>query len=408
MINHWFRLSMVLCLLSFVLASCNTSTSKMADTDDDEDNIVLDSQTDSLSYAYGVSFTKGLEEYLKQMNADSTYVDVFCDGVEIAFNDSENKDKDKAKHTGYALGLQLEQIFQEQSKATSLKLSRKAFLEGFIDAASGKETRITKDNAIFIAEDSIDEANRSYAIGMLMTEGFDAYLTQMGIDKEKDELFKSIKESFKAIDKPEDYNYYLGMMIGNQLNTMYQNATASLSGSQEDIIITRELVLSGFIDAFKNESLLTPDNANKIIEDDSRLILQKKNASKIEENDKFMAEKAKETGVKQVIGSKVLYKVLTEGHGSVPTSEEATVVVHYEGYLPNGTKFDSSYDRNSPAEFKLNQVIRGWTEALLQMPIGSVWMVYIPQELAYGERGAGEAIPPYSPLIFKVELLNIK
>jgi len=100
------------------------------------------------------------------------------------------------------------------------------------------------------------------------------------------------------------------------------------------------------------------------------------------------------------------YKVLVKGEGEVPTATQR-VKVNYEGHLIDGTEFDSSYKRNEPTTFACNQVIKGWTEALTMMPVGSKWEVYIPQELAYGDRESGQ-IPPFSTLIFTVELLSIE
>ena len=101
------------------------------------------------------------------------------------------------------------------------------------------------------------------------------------------------------------------------------------------------------------------------------------------------------------------YKVITMGDGPKPTSTD-TVEVHYRGTLLDGTEFDSSYARNSTVSFVLNQVIPGWTEGLQLMPTGSKWQLFIPPDLAYGERGAGRDIGPYSTLIFEVELISIE
>ena len=100
------------------------------------------------------------------------------------------------------------------------------------------------------------------------------------------------------------------------------------------------------------------------------------------------------------------YEVLVEGSGPKPSAED-TVVTHYHGTLTDGTVFDSSVERGSPASFPVNRVIPGWTEALQLMGVGSKWRLVIPPELAYGERGAGGAIPPNSTLVFEVELLEI-
>ncbi|EXI61234.1 peptidyl-prolyl cis-trans isomerase [Mannheimia granulomatis] len=123
------------------------------------------------------------------------------------------------------------------------------------------------------------------------------------------------------------------------------------------------------------------------------------------ENKAFLEENKKAKGV-VVTESGLQYEILTEGTGEKPTAT-STVRVHYTGSLIDGTVFDSSVKRGQPAEFPVNGVIRGWTEALQLMPVGSKWRLTIPQELAYGERGAGASIPPFATLIFEVELLDI-
>ena len=118
----------------------------------------------------------------------------------------------------------------------------------------------------------------------------------------------------------------------------------------------------------------------------------------------FLASIAATEGVVKT-ESGLCYKVITEGKGAVPTLTDK-VKVHYRGTLIDGTEFDSSYSRNEPTTFGANQVIAGWTEALTMMPVGSKWMLYIPQELAYGSRDLG-TIKPFSTLVFEVELLEI-
>ena len=119
----------------------------------------------------------------------------------------------------------------------------------------------------------------------------------------------------------------------------------------------------------------------------------------------FLEENAKRPEI-TVTESGLQFEVLTAGEGEKPTAD-STVRTHYHGTLINGTVFDSSYERGQPAEFPVGGVIKGWTEALQMMGTGSKWRLYVPHELAYGERGAGAAIAPFSTLIFDVELLEI-
>lgn len=123
------------------------------------------------------------------------------------------------------------------------------------------------------------------------------------------------------------------------------------------------------------------------------------------EGEEFLAANAGKEGVR-VLPSGLQYKVITEGSGKKPGPKDQ-VKCHYCGTFPDGTKFDSSYDRGEPAVFGVNQVIAGWTEALQLMAEGSKWELYIPYNLGYGEHGAPGAIPPYSALVFTVELISV-
>jgi FKBP-type peptidyl-prolyl cis-trans isomerase FkpA len=123
-------------------------------------------------------------------------------------------------------------------------------------------------------------------------------------------------------------------------------------------------------------------------------------------DEQFLAENRKKEGVMTTV-SGLQYKVIEAGSGAKPKATD-TVRVHYRGRLVDGKVFDSSYDRGQPISFGLNQVIRGWTEGLQLMPVGSKYELYIPSALGYGERGAGGVIPPNATLIFEVELLGIE
>ena len=158
-----------------------------------------------------------------------------------------------------------------------------------------------------------------------------------------------------------------------------------------------------------SERKLSDDEMQKIIntyqkkEQDERVAVSGNNKA---DGERFLAENRNKEGV-VVLPSGLQYKIIKNSEGKRPLAN-SRVIVHYKGTLINGTIFDSSYARGEPIEFALNQVIKGWQEALQLMSVGSKWQVIIPSELAYGERGAGKAIGPNSTLIFDIELLNIK
>ncbi len=141
------------------------------------------------------------------------------------------------------------------------------------------------------------------------------------------------------------------------------------------------------------------------LQDKLKSLLQQNSEKKMEEQKKFLEENSKRENIKTT-ASGLQYEVLQEGDGAKPSGATSMVTVHYEGSLINGNVFDSSYKRNQPATFRLNQVISGWTEGVQLMNKGAKYRFYIPSELGYGARGAGGSIPPHATLIFDVELLE--
>lgn len=168
-------------------------------------------------------------------------------------------------------------------------------------------------------------------------------------------------------------------------------------------------VMAGLSDAFTGETAQVDNNTlrNAFGEIHQRMQAAKAEQSKalIEEGEKFLAENAQRDEV-TVTESGLQYEVIETGDGQSPNAD-STVRVHYHGTLLNGKTFDSSYERGQPAEFPVNGVIKGWTEALQLMTEGTKWKLYVPHELAYGEQGAGGAIAPFSTLVFEVELLDV-
>ena len=248
---------------------------------------------------------------------------------------------------------------------------------------------------------------------MAQTQGLKDYLVgRLGVDTTyMDEFIKGLNEGANAGDDKKKAAYYAGIQIGQQIsNQMVKGINHELFGDDSTKTISLKNFMAGFISGTTGKGgLMTPDSAAQVAQQLMRTIKAKNMEKEFGPNKKagedFLKENAKKQDVK-TLKSGVQYKVIKEGTGALP-KDTSLVKVHYEGKTLDGKVFDSSYKRNEPTEFRANQVIKGWTDALVHMPAGSIWEVYIPQELAYGERQQGADIKPFSMLIFKIELLEV-
>ncbi|MBR4848248.1 MAG: FKBP-type peptidyl-prolyl cis-trans isomerase [Bacteroidaceae bacterium] len=192
----------------------------------------------------------------------------------------------------------------------------------------------------------------------------------------------------------DKFSYGLGMGIGQNLQSM-----GIKNMSVEDFVKGMNDVLAGV----KTE--MTHAEAQQVVNEHFRTLAEEAYAQNKKAGEVFLADNAHKEGV-TVLPSGLQYEVIAEGDGKKPSATDR-VQCHYEGTLIDGTIFDSSIKRGEPAVFGVNQVIKGWVEALQLMQEGAKWRLYIPYDMAYGEHGAGEMIPPYSALIFDVELIKV-
>lgn len=258
-----------------------------------------------------------------------------------------------------------------------------------------------------------DVDSMSYAMGLSQSQGLKDYLVQrMDIDTAYiDAFIKGLNDGANAGNDKEKAAYYAGIQIGQQIsNQMVVGINREVFGNDSTQSISMKNLMAGFIAGTTGKNAkMTVEQAQQLAESKMRELkaknLMKEYGPNKEAGEKFLAKTKKEEGVKELQNG-VLYKVIKEGNGETP-KDTSRVKVHYEGRTIDGTVFDSSYKRNEPAQLRANQVIKGFTEALTNMPVGSVWEIYIPQDQAYAEREAGQ-IKPFSALIFKVELLSIE
>ena len=192
----------------------------------------------------------------------------------------------------------------------------------------------------------------------------------------------------------DSMSYSIGLQVGKNLK------------SQGPDTINVKAFVKAIEDFYADVPKISIEDANKIVENFFKKDLQKQYGEKKGLNEKFLADNKSKAGVVS-LPSGLQYKIIKEGNGIKPTLNDV-VKTHYTGTLVDGTKFDSSVDRNEPATFPVQGVIPGWTEALQLMPVGSKWELYIPYNLAYGERGYPPSIEPFSTLIFELELLSIE
>jgi FKBP-type peptidyl-prolyl cis-trans isomerase FklB len=326
---------------------------------------------------------------------------------------------------------------------------------GAMAQKKGKKTKDKKNTTATIAPTRIETSSDSisYAFGASITEGLPQYLSQMNVlidtaairaevskqianetdIAKKADLEAILKFKLDSANRANDASmakfiegfektfnnqnntdgaYNAGVNIANQTNDMIKNFSNEVLG--EEGSFNRDLFVQAFIGKLKKEESLI-DNPQGLIQkkaQEAQMEKQKLEAGKmkaeyaeqIAAGEKFMAENKTKPGV-VALPSGLQYKIITEGNGPIPKIHDK-VKVHYHGTLLDGTVFDSSVERGEPLDLTIGQLITGWNEALTMMPAGSKWILYIPYNLAYGERNMG-VIKPFSDLIFEVELISI-
>jgi FKBP-type peptidyl-prolyl cis-trans isomerase FklB len=277
-----------------------------------------------------------------------------------------------------------------------------------IDAAKKKKKNETKEVAVkqpVVLTTSSDSL--SYATGFAVTNGLMPYVQQqLGVDTAyMADFIQGFNEAVAGMNDKRQKARMAGMQIAEQVtNRMLANIQRELTDAPDSIVTS--LFYRGFTDVLTNDTTIFTMASAEKLQQEKMQVNKKAKAKKLRKAGRdFLAENGKKPGI-ITTPSGLQYEVLKQGDGAVPQTTDK-VKVHYEGRLIDGTVFDSSIKRGEPAVFGLNQVIKGWTEGLSLMPVGSKWRLYIPQELGYGDRQAGQ-IPPYSALIFDVELLGIE
>lgn len=276
--------------------------------------------------------------------------------------------------------------------------------------AAGKKKKEQKNTGGPAARVDLKTASDSlsYSAGMVRTDGLVPYLQQsFGVDTAyMADFIRGFEDATANGFADRNKAYYAGEQIAMMVSERMLPFIKEEFAGRADSVDTR-LFYRGFTDALRKvHATMSPDTAKAYFDTAFKQAVDDRNAANKKAGEDFLAANKTQPGVVE-LPSGLQYKILTRGSGAVPAANDE-VTVKYEGRLIDGTVFDSSYERpGETSKFRPDQVIKGWTEALTMMPVGSKWELYIPYNLAYGERQAGK-IKPYSALIFTVEMVSIK
>ena len=408
-------------IAAVIMVSCGSSY-KATD-------VVLNDVQDSVNFALG--YVNGSMLKMQQLQEDSSdaVIAEFIDALQRGY-DGKVEELSEVASVGKNIGFAIKS-FEKNGLAenASWQLNEKVLFQGLVNGLNEDTTIMKSDvakqffqsqyQASMMASDSVkaDKAIRSqcpdkaktielknftdsinYAFGLMNGNDIKMYLLASdSTGEEKKDFIKQINKALKMkIRNPQLMN--MGEQIGKTIKD--QEATGLVG--EPKLETNFALIKQGFINGMKgHDTQFNQQTAGEYI---SNTINYLKYGDTKGEGERFLAANQLKEGV-QVTESGLQYEVLTMGRGPKPQATDR-VKVHYHGTLIDGSVFDSSVERGEPAEFGLNQVIKGWTEGLQLMPVGSKFRFYIPQELGYGERATG-SIPPYSTLIFDVELLEI-
>ncbi len=302
---------------------------------------------------------------------------------------------------------------KQKAELAEFKAKQKADLAAFIEKQKNSVTGKTTDESVFTMPELTNEADSAaFFYGSYNAKGLKDYIVrQMGLDTTYiNDFYRGVLDRANIDNStPETQAYNAGTTIGGQMESMAHEISRDYYAADPGNSLSTYIIAKSVLAALNGKNPIKPEDGqkefNKIMNKRVKENTERLYGGNRKKGDQFLIDNHGKPGV-VTLADGLQYKILKEGNGPIPKATDK-VKVNYEGHLLDGTEFDSSYKRKEASTFRVNQVIKGWSEALTIMPVGSKWEIYVPYQLGYGERGNGK-IEPYSALIFTVELLGIE
>ena len=421
---------MLLCAgVALVLSSCTNFKAK---------EVTLNNEMDSLNYALGLANGGGLKQFYFSNDSSTTTVEEFIKIVDKAYNAAPtqiNEIFDLGTEIGMSFsrmqktglggiaavsfdgnmvmqGLYngLNSFTQGINTADARQFLQIGMTEARADSTEAKsktgKISIPSDTALVALNCKADSLN--YAFGLVNGESLRQYYLSADTDGDKQEqLLSGIKAGLEYKGNLDPQIQAMAKNMGRSLQQMNEEGLMNNPALEVNYELIRQGLINGLLQQpFQMTTMEADMYLNQKMQELQAQQMEEQYGDNRTAGEQFLAENATKENI-QVTESGLQYEVITMGKGEKPTATDR-VTVHYHGTLIDGTVFDSSVERGEPATFGLNQVIPGWTEGLQLMPVGSKFIFYLPYQLAYGDREAGDVIKPFSALIFEVELLSIE